>query len=166
MLLLAILTGIMLVAMGVPSPLLLGIQAGLFEFIPYLGAVVGAVPILLLALPLGNFTLWVTLGLYAVIHFVVGNIMVPMMQKRTLDLPPAVALASLAFLACCSVLPASRWRRLSLSRSAMPFCGCGNCPRTTIPPKPSSFLTGTRRHKVVGAGRFGRPRAAAKATMM
>jgi predicted PurR-regulated permease PerM len=96
MLLLAILTGIMLMALGVPSPLLLGVQAGLFEFIPYLGAVVGAVPILLLALPLGNFTLWVTLGLYAVIHFVVGNIILPMMQKRTLDLPPAVALASLA----------------------------------------------------------------------
>jgi predicted PurR-regulated permease PerM len=96
MLLLAIFTGIMLMVMRVPSPLLLGVQAGLFEFIPYLGAVVGAVPILLLALPLGNFTLWVTLGLYAVIHFVVGNIILPMMQKRTLDLPPAVALASLA----------------------------------------------------------------------
>jgi predicted PurR-regulated permease PerM len=96
MLLLAILTGIMLVAMGVPSPMLLGIQAGLFEFIPYLGAVVGALPILLLALPLGTFTLWVTLALYAVIHFAVGNIVVPMMQKRTLDLPPAVALAALA----------------------------------------------------------------------
>jgi predicted PurR-regulated permease PerM len=96
MLLLAILTAIMLVAMGVPSPMLLGIQAGLFEFIPYLGAVVGALPILLLALPLGTFTLWVTLALYAVIHFAVGNIVVPMMQKRTLDLPPAVALAALA----------------------------------------------------------------------
>jgi predicted PurR-regulated permease PerM len=76
--------------------MLLGIQAGLFEFIPYLGAVVGALPILLLALPLGTFTLWVTLALYAVIHFAVGNIVVPMMQKRTLDLPPAVALAALA----------------------------------------------------------------------
>jgi predicted PurR-regulated permease PerM len=94
--LLAILTWIMLVVMSVPSPLLLGVQAGLFEFIPYLGTVVGAVPILLLTLPLGTFTLWVTLGLYAVIHFAVGNIMVPMMQKRTLDLPPAVALAALA----------------------------------------------------------------------
>ena len=96
MVLLAILTGIMLVALGVPSPLLLGIQAGLFEFIPYLGAVVGAIPILLLALPLGSFTLWTALGLYAVIHFAVGNVMVPVIQKRTLDLPPAVALASLA----------------------------------------------------------------------
>jgi predicted PurR-regulated permease PerM len=95
MVLLAILTGIALVALRVPSPLLLGVQAGLFEFVPYLGAVVGAVPILLLALPLGSFTLWTALGLYAVIHFAVGNVMVPMIQKRTLDLPPAVALASL-----------------------------------------------------------------------
>jgi predicted PurR-regulated permease PerM len=96
MVLLAILTAIVLVALRVPSPALLGIQAGLFEFIPYLGAVVGAVPILLLALPLGSFTLWTALGLYAVVHFAVGNVMVPMIQKRTLDLPPAVALASLA----------------------------------------------------------------------
>jgi predicted PurR-regulated permease PerM len=96
MVLLAILTWIVLVAIGVPSPLLLGIQAGLFEFIPYLGAVVGAIPILLLALPLGSFTLWTALGLFAVIHFAVGNVIVPMIQKRTLDLPPAVALASLA----------------------------------------------------------------------
>jgi predicted PurR-regulated permease PerM len=96
MVLLAILTAIALMVMRVPSPVLLGIQAGLFEFIPYLGAVVGAVPILLLALPLGTFTLWTTLGLFAVIHFVVGNVIVPMIQKRTLDLPPAVALASLA----------------------------------------------------------------------
>ena len=96
MVLLAILTAIVLAVLGVPSAVLLGIQAGLFEFIPYLGAVVGAMPILLLALPLGSFTLWTALGLFAVIHFAVGNVMVPMIQKRTLDLPPAVALASLA----------------------------------------------------------------------
>ena len=96
MVLLAILTGIALMVLRVPSPLLLGVQAGLFEFIPYLGAVVGAIPILLLALPLGSVTLWTALGLFAVIHFAVGNVMVPMIQKRTLDLPPAVALASLA----------------------------------------------------------------------
>jgi predicted PurR-regulated permease PerM len=73
----------------------LGILAGLLEFIPYLGAVAGAVPILLLALPLGNSTLLVTMGLYVVIHVVVGNVVMPMIQKRTVDLPPAFALASL-----------------------------------------------------------------------
>jgi predicted PurR-regulated permease PerM len=96
MVLLAVLTAIALMVLRVPSPVLLGIQAGLFEFIPYLGAVVGAIPILLLALPLGSFRLWSALGLFAVIHFAVGNVIVPMIQKRTLDLPPAVALASLA----------------------------------------------------------------------
>lgn len=95
MLLLAILTSIMLVAMGVPSPLPLGILAGLLEFIPYLGAVVGAGPILLLALPLGTSTLLITLGLYVVIHVAVGNVVMPLIQNRTVDLPPALALASL-----------------------------------------------------------------------
>ena len=95
MLLLAILTWIALLALGVPSSLLLGIQAGLFEFIPYLGSVIGAVPILLMALPLGTTILVVTLGLYVIIHLLVGSVILPLIQKQTLDLPPALALASL-----------------------------------------------------------------------
>lgn len=95
MLLLAILTWIALLALGVPSSLLLGLQAGLFEFIPYLGSVIGAVPILLMALPLGTSTLVVALGLYVIIHVAVGNVILPLIQKQTLDLPPALVLASL-----------------------------------------------------------------------
>jgi predicted PurR-regulated permease PerM len=95
MLVLATLTWIMLVAMGVASPLLLGIQAGLFNFIPYLGAVVGAGPILLMALPLGTTTLLITLGLYAVIHIGVGYVVSPLIQKQAVHLPPAITLASL-----------------------------------------------------------------------
>lgn len=68
MLFLAILTWIMLLAMGVPSSLLLGIQASLFNFISYLGAGAGAGLILLMALPLGTTTLLITLDLYTVIH--------------------------------------------------------------------------------------------------
>ena len=95
MLVLAILTWIMLVAMGVRSPLLLGIQAGLFDFIPYLGAVIGAGPILLMALPLGTTTLLTTLGLYAVIHIGVGYVVMPLIQKQAVQLAPAWTLASL-----------------------------------------------------------------------
>jgi len=95
MLFLAILTWIMLAAMGVRSPLLLGVQAGLFNFVPYLGAVVGAVPILLMALPLGTTTLLITLGLYTVIHTAVGYVLLPLIQKQTVHLPPAITLASL-----------------------------------------------------------------------
>ena len=95
MLFLAILTWIMLMALGVHSPLLLGIQAGLFDFVPYLGAVVGAGPILLMALPLGTTTLLITLGLYAVIHVGVGYVVIPMIQKQAVDLAPAWTLAGL-----------------------------------------------------------------------
>ncbi|MEJ2434248.1 MAG: AI-2E family transporter, partial [Pseudolabrys sp.] len=62
MLLLAVLTVIMLAALGVPSPVLLGIQAGLFNFVPYLGAIIAGVPILLMTLPLGTTTLLIVLG--------------------------------------------------------------------------------------------------------
>ncbi len=95
MLFLAILTSIMLLAMHVRSPLLLGIQAGLFNFIPYLGAVVGAGPILLMALPLGTTALLITLGLYTAIHVGVGYVVMPLIQKQTVHLPPAMTLASL-----------------------------------------------------------------------
>lgn len=96
MLLLAVLTWIALLALGVPSSLLLGIQTGLFEFIPYLGSVIAAIPVALMALPLGTSTLVVAMALYAILHLLVGNIFVPLIQKQTVDLPPALAVAALA----------------------------------------------------------------------
>lgn len=95
MLLMAILTSVQLVALHVPSPFLLGVQAGLLEFIPYLGSVVALGPILLMALPLGTTTLLITLGLYTAIHIAVGYIIVPILQKQTVELAPAWSLASL-----------------------------------------------------------------------
>jgi len=95
MLLLAVLTWIALLALGVPSSFLLGIQTGLLEFIPYLGSVIAAVPIFLIALPLGTFTVALALVLYAILHMLVGMIVIPLIQKQTLDLPPALAVASL-----------------------------------------------------------------------
>ena len=95
MLLLAVLTWIALLALRVPGSLLLGVQTGLLEFIPYLGSVIAAVPIFLIALPLGTFTTVVALELYAILHMLVGMIVIPLIQKQTLDLPPALAVASL-----------------------------------------------------------------------
>jgi predicted PurR-regulated permease PerM len=95
MLLLAVLTIIMLALFGVPSPVLLGIQAGLFNFIPYLGAVIAAAPILLMTLPLGTTTLLIVLVLYAVIHVGVGYAIMPLIQKQAVHLPPALTLVSL-----------------------------------------------------------------------
>ena len=95
MLLLAVLTTIMLAAAGVPNPVLLGIQAGLFNFIPYLGAIIAGAPILLMTLPLGTTTLLIVLGLYTVIHVGIGYAVMPLIQKEAVHLPPALTLASL-----------------------------------------------------------------------
>ena len=95
MLLLAVLTSAMLAALGVANPLLLGIQAGLLNFVPYLGAIVAAGPILLMALPLGTTTLLIVLGLYTVIHIGVGYAIMPLIQKQAVHMPPAWTLASL-----------------------------------------------------------------------
>jgi predicted PurR-regulated permease PerM len=95
MLLLAVLTMVMLAALGVPSPVLLGVQAGLFNFVPYLGAILAGAPILLMTLPLGTTTLLIVLGLYTIIHVGVGYAVMPLVQKQAVHLPPALTLASL-----------------------------------------------------------------------
>jgi predicted PurR-regulated permease PerM len=70
-------------------------QAGLFNFIPYLGAVIGGVPVLLMALPLGGAGVLVTLSLYTVIHVAIAYVLTPIIQKEAVHLPPALTLASL-----------------------------------------------------------------------
>jgi predicted PurR-regulated permease PerM len=95
MLLLAVLTTIMLFSLGVPSSAPLGVLAGLFNFVPYLGAILAGAPILLMTLPLGATKVLIVLGLYTIIHVGVGYAVTPVIQKQAVHLPPAVTLASL-----------------------------------------------------------------------
>ena len=48
-----------------------------------------------MTLPLGTTTLLIVLGLYTVIHIVVGYAVMPLIQKQAVHLPPALTLASL-----------------------------------------------------------------------
>jgi predicted PurR-regulated permease PerM len=86
------LTTLGLMLIGVPSPLALGVLAGLLEFIPMVGPIIAAVPAVLLGLSEGGTTaLWVVL-LYVVIQQVEGNLIMPLIQKRAVNLPPVVML--------------------------------------------------------------------------
>ncbi len=75
--------------LGVPGAFVLGIQAGLLNFIPYLGPIVAAVPIALVAMPLGTPMLIWAVGIYTVIQTIEGYIIGPMIQKRAADVPSA-----------------------------------------------------------------------------
>jgi predicted PurR-regulated permease PerM len=80
---------------GLPSPLALGAIAGLAEFIPYLGPVMASIPAILVAVTSGyDAALW-TIVAYLVIHQIEGNVIVPMVQRRLVFIPPAVLLLSI-----------------------------------------------------------------------
>jgi len=92
MALVGILTGVGLWFIGLPSALTLGLLAGLLEFIPYLGPILSAIPALVLAIAAGpEQALW-TLALYAFVQQSENHLMQPLIQQRTVDIPPAVLL--------------------------------------------------------------------------
>ena len=82
------------VLIGMPAAFLLALQAGLVNFIPYLGPVISAVPVALAALPQGGATLAWAMGLFVVVQLLEGYILTPLIQRRASDLQPALTLGS------------------------------------------------------------------------
>jgi predicted PurR-regulated permease PerM len=77
---------------GLPAPLVLGLVAGLMEFIPVIGPVLGAVPAVLLAITVDmNAVLW-TLGLFFAVQQVESNVITPIVQRSMVEIPPALLL--------------------------------------------------------------------------
>ncbi|HLG46693.1 MAG TPA: AI-2E family transporter [Reyranella sp.] len=75
--------------LGVPGAWLLGLQAGAANFIPYLGPLIAAFPVALVAMPLGLSTLAWVMILYVAIQSIDGFVVAPIIQKGSLDLAPA-----------------------------------------------------------------------------
>ena len=89
MLVLGVATWAALYALGLPGSFVLGIQAGLLNFIPFLGPIVAGVPIALVAMPLGTPMLIWALALYTLLQTVEGYVIGPLIQKRAADIPAA-----------------------------------------------------------------------------
>lgn len=95
MIVVGLLTGIGLWALGMQSALALGLLAGVLEFIPFAGPILSAVPAVLLALAVSpDLALWVLL-LYIVVQQFEGNVLTPLVQQYAVDLPGVVLLFSL-----------------------------------------------------------------------
>jgi predicted PurR-regulated permease PerM len=98
MVIIGILWSVALFLIGIPGALFLGILAGLLNFVPYLGPVVGAVPPLLLALTVSpTSVLWVFVS-YLAIQAVEGYVVTPLIMERATSLHPAVVIATIAVL--------------------------------------------------------------------
>ncbi len=85
--------------LGVKAAVPLGIIAGLLEFIPMLGPFLSAVPAVAMGfLDSPEKALFVAI-LYAGVQFLENHILVPLLMKRGVDLPPAMTLVGLALMA-------------------------------------------------------------------
>jgi predicted PurR-regulated permease PerM len=92
MLLVGTLSGLGYWWLGLPAPLALGFIAGVTNFVPFLGPILGAAPAIIFAFNMDmNTVLW-TLGVALAVQQIEGDVITPLVQRRTVSLPPALAL--------------------------------------------------------------------------
>jgi Predicted permease len=93
-----IVTGLALMAMGIPLAFILGLLAGLFGFIPYIGPAISALPAMLIALEQqGAHTALLVAALYLGVQTVQDYVLTPLIQQRTVSLPPVLTIMSQIF---------------------------------------------------------------------
>lgn len=87
-------TGIGLALLGVPLAVVLAVIAALLTFIPNIGPVLAAVPAILLGLVESPRLALAVAGLYIGIQFVESYILAPIIDKKTIYLPPALTVVA------------------------------------------------------------------------
>ena len=92
-------TTVFLLAFQVKAALPLGILAGVSKFIPIVGSIFAAIPAVAMAfIDSPHKALVVAIG-YIVIQFVENHVLVPVLMKRGVNLPPAMTLGIQALMA-------------------------------------------------------------------
>jgi predicted PurR-regulated permease PerM len=89
------LTGFGVWLVGLPSPIALGVLAGLLEFIPYAGPILMAIPALLIAATMDMRTVLETLAVFVAVQQLEGHLIMPLIWRRAVLLPPALTLFAL-----------------------------------------------------------------------
>jgi len=96
---LGIVTTVILLALDVKAAFALGLLSGLFEFIPTLGPIISSLPAIAMGfLDSPEKALWVTIA-YIGVHFLEGHLLIPLLMKGGINLPPALTIFSQALMA-------------------------------------------------------------------
>jgi predicted PurR-regulated permease PerM len=92
-------TTVVLLLLGVKAAVMLGIIAGLLEFIPYVGPILSAVPAIAMALVDGpDKAIYVAIA-YVAIQQLEGVVLQPLLMKEGLELPPVMTILGQALFA-------------------------------------------------------------------
>jgi predicted PurR-regulated permease PerM len=92
MLIAGVSTTIGLSLLGVPLALILGIIAGLLDFIPYVGPIMAGVPAVLIALSMDPQMALYTVMLFLGIQLVQGYVVQPLIDSHAVQVPPALVI--------------------------------------------------------------------------
>jgi len=95
MVVIGLLVGISVWLLHLPSPVLLGIFAGLTEAIPIFGPFLGAAPAVALGFTVSPAWALLVAGVFLVIQQVESNTLVPVVMNRVLALPPLTVVLAL-----------------------------------------------------------------------
>jgi predicted PurR-regulated permease PerM len=99
MLVMGIVSTLVLLMLGVKAAVALGVIAGLLEFVPTVGPILAAVPAIAMGF-LDSPEKALTVGLaYLVIQQLEGHVLIPLLMKEGMDLPPALTIVAQAVMA-------------------------------------------------------------------
>ncbi len=88
-------TTLLLWIFGIKYALVLGLIAGVFEFIPYLGPIFSAVPAIFLAFFQDPIKAVIVIGIYIGVQQLENNLLVPKIMQRAVGLNPVITITSL-----------------------------------------------------------------------
>jgi predicted PurR-regulated permease PerM len=98
MIALGVLVSIGLSVLGISGAVTLGLTGGLLTFIPFLGALMAAIPAVLVAFTISPLKAVATGLMFWACHFIEGTFITPLVQDESVDLPPVLTIFStLAF---------------------------------------------------------------------
>jgi len=95
MVVIGFLTFIGLFLMGVKYAVVLGLLAGLFEVIPYIGPVMAAIPAIFLTFVQSPLKAITVIGFFILIQWIENNILVPKIMEKTVGLNPVIIIVVL-----------------------------------------------------------------------
>jgi predicted PurR-regulated permease PerM len=99
MLTLGVVTTVILLLLHVKAAVALGVLAGLLEFIPTIGPIISSLPAIAMGfLDSPEKALWVLIA-YVVVHFVESHMLIPLLMKGGINLPPVLTILAQALMA-------------------------------------------------------------------
>jgi predicted PurR-regulated permease PerM len=86
----AVLTLVGLLIIGVPMAFTLALLAGLLNFIPNFGPLISMIPAVLVSLMQDTTTALIVVALYIFVQALESNVITPQIQKKLINIPPAL----------------------------------------------------------------------------